>query len=124
MAEVKQDARIKQGGSYTLRVLCVDDDGSPLNLSGTDLFYKVAKRKSSPEPALLVDTITTEQGDGDGVVQDVAVIPLTTEDTTALQNRRYYHELFMIDVEGEKGILMTGSLQVVETQAAKFTEET
>ena len=113
MAKTEQNARVKRGGSHNLRVGLTDENGDPLNLAGITLHYRVARVASSSAPELV---ITDADIGRDG---STAIIPLTTERTQQIPARRWYHELYMIDPEGERSVLMIGHLTVVSAQAAK-----
>lgn len=114
MPRVNQDATVYRGGSYIITVKLVDENGAPFDPTGKDLFYRAARHAGETTAAISLSrsTITNEA--------DEVSIPLETATTKDLSRERYYHELFMID-EGERSVLMTGTLSVAPAQAALYT---
>ena len=84
------------------------------DLTGYTLHYRIAKAVGQ-EPVIALDTADLTI---DGVVVSV---PLTTARTLLLlAGSEYYHELFAVQ-GGERSVLMTGTVTVVASQAARHT---
>ena len=110
---LNQDATIWRGGSFRLRWDLVDADGEPLNMAGTELYYRVAQNASSTTPVLALDDVDIE------TEGSTAITPLTSERTEQIPARTWYHELGWIDSAGERNPLATGRLTSLHAQAAK-----
>lgn len=116
MPAVNQNATIYRGGSYAIAVPLKDASGDPLDTTGVDLFYRVAKQASSRSAVV---SLTRETDPAITNEADVVTIPLPTAKTKDLGRNIYYHELFMVE-DGERHVLMTGQLTVVQSQAAQL----
>lgn len=123
MATTNQNATVYRGGSYTITVPITDEDGAPLNVTGIDLFYRVARQAGSTAAEVELSRVTTPAITSSWVASPAASsvsIPLKTADTEDLSDGSYYHELFMVQ-SGERHVLMTGTLTVEKSQAARYT---
>lgn len=113
---LEQNYSIRRAGSYELEVKLFEDDGTtPLDPTGMDLHYRIARRVNT-DPVLSLDTtdLTIAQDGADWV----ATIPLTTARTDLLEEPEYYHELY-IDDGGELTPMMYGTVTVTATQAER-----
>lgn len=119
MPETSQNATIYRGGSYPdFTVELVDAAGAAYDPTGIDLFYRIARQAGNTAAEVSLSRTTDPAITND---EDVVTIPLLTEVTEGLSSGSYYHELFMVDDDGERHVLMTGTLTVEKSQAARYT---
>jgi hypothetical protein len=110
LPETKNCALLR-GEDRDMVVTVLDDAGAPVNLAGTSLHYRVA-RYAERLPVLSIDT------DGMTVQSNVVTITITAAQSAALGPHTYYHELYQT-VNGQRRVLMRGSLELQDAQAAQ-----
>lgn len=112
----KQSITIYRGGSYLLEVELLDADGAPMDPTGLDFFYWVGRdRLWRITPVLNLETADLSFTQVDGAW--IALIPLPTEVTQELNHDWYYHELYIED-NGQRYVLMQGTVNIVAARAA------
>jgi hypothetical protein len=124
MTQVNQNAKVYRGDSALFQVtLTTEDGGDYVYAPGDELNYRIARNAHSPENESLV---MKSLGNGLTILDSVASIDLTTEDTD-LEPGLYYHELKIIDPPTERSTAMTGTVIIkpslrmaVPLQAAPF----
>jgi hypothetical protein len=93
MPSLNQDATIYRGSSPTLLVTVLDEAGSPLDLTGMTLNYRVSA--SAGGQTLLV--VASPSITISGAFLNLASIPLTIAQTRALPGGELHHELYRLD---------------------------
>lgn len=102
---------IRRGTDVTLEVEVTEADGSPANLTGSTLYYRVARRVYQAPALSVADSAMTVSG-------AVVEIPLTAAQTATLGAGDHYHELYEFR-GGLREVLASGRLRVVDSQVAR-----
>ena len=117
MSQVNQHITVERGATYMLDVDLLDDDNAPLNLFGTQLFYRLSP-DAGDDPVIEIDSADIATSEGSGFA--IATITLTVVHTKSVSPGTYYHELYMRDSTGNIAVLFTGSVAVIDAAAADY----
>jgi len=99
----------------TIKVVCVDEDGERLDLTGIELRYKLIK----DEDTLVFSKLTSDSGITRGssaadAVLDVAIVHVERADTAGQQSGSNYRHHLLVLTEDESDYLMQGDVTLVD----------
>ena len=102
-----------QGDDETIAFETTDDSGDPIELSGVGITWALATSRRADEPTL---EATRDAGI---TVIDAATgrfdVELDSSETATLASRSYYHEVELVDDEGDVTTVFSGFLSVKPT---------
>ena len=110
MAEQNQGFDLYQGDTKDLEVKVKDQDGEPLDLTGSSITWRLFKTRGT-------EILRKEVGSGidlTDTVGGVFTIRLNSDETKTLKGK-YQHEAFVRDVRGYTATIFTGIANVYES---------
>ena len=116
MGSINQNFTMFQGNDASLRFTIIDENDDALDLTGGIVHWSLALNNLK-KPALIVKA----SDDVDPLVEitdapgGVVTVTLIGDDTKTLSGGRYYHELELVDFEGNVSTLSTGHIILVPT---------
>lgn len=111
---MNNEVKVPRGNTKLIIASIRDNTGKAITLAGAAIVYKVAKLVSS-------NTFLLEKslGNGDITITNttggVFNITLTEEDTVALGNGTFYHEVKISFADGTKATVLSGPLTITPT---------
>lgn len=110
MTITNQNAKIYRGDNAQLQVTLTTSSGDEYTPApGDEVKYRISRNASSPEDEAFV---RKELDDGITILDGVATIELTKEDTAALEPGLYHHEVKITDPPLERATVMVGTVIV------------